>query len=161
MSAGLKESESFTGTWAWLFPLTYLIHVAEEYWGNFPAWINRIWGIESSVSNFMIWNGAAWALMIVGVALVLKTKSYRWLLVSFGMVVLINATSHTIASLVTASYSPGLISGVLLWVPLGTITMLRASKRVNRRTFRAGIIVGILMHAVVTLLAFSSAILSS
>jgi hypothetical protein len=99
--------------------------------------------------------------MIVGVRLVLKTKSYRWLLVSFGTVVLINAASHTIGSVVTRSYSPGLISALLLWLPLGTITLLRAWKRVNGRIFRAGVITGIAMHAVVVLLAFGFARLSA
>jgi hypothetical protein len=159
--ASLTRDESFIGNWAWLFPLAYLVHIAEEYWGGFPAWISRFWGVESSNSNFLSWNGGAWLLMMAGVLFVLKTKSYRWLLVGFGTVVLINGTMHTIASVVTRSYSPGLISGLLLFIPLGTITLFRAWKKVDRRTFRAGIIVGILMHAVVVLLAFGFARISA
>ena len=99
-------------------------------------------------------------MMMVGVALALRTKSYRWLLVSFGTVVLINGLVHAGASVVTRSYSPGVISGLLLFVPLGAITLLRARSRVNRRTLRAGIIVGVLMHGVVVLLAFGFARIS-
>jgi hypothetical protein len=159
--ASLKHNESFIGNWAWLFPITYLVHIAEEYWGGFPVWISRFWGVESSNSNFLSWNGAAWLLMIVGVLLVLKTKSYRWLLVSFGTVVLINGTVHAIASVFTTSYSPGLISGLLLFIPLGTITLLRAKKRVTGRIFRAGVIIGVAMHAIVVLLAFGFARISA
>lgn len=153
----LTRQESFIGNWAWLFPLAYLIHIAEEYWGGFPVWISRFWGVESSSANFLSWNGAAWVLMTVGVALALKTKSFRWLLVSFGTVVLINGTAHALASITTRSYSPGLVSGLLLFIPLGTVTIVRGWKNVNRRTFRAGVIVGILMHMVVVLLAFGFA----
>jgi Protein of unknown function with HXXEE motif len=153
--------DKFIGSWAWLFPLTYLIHIAEEYWGNFPAWIARFWGVESSLSNFLSWNGGAWVMMTVGVILVLKTASYRWLLVSFGAVVLINGVVHALASILTLSYSPGLISGLLLYVPLGTFTLRHARSRVNRRTFNAGIVVGVLMHVAVVLLAFGFARISA
>jgi Protein of unknown function with HXXEE motif len=155
-----RHIRSFTGSWAWLFPISYLIHIAEEYWGGFPAWIARFWGVESSLSNFLSWNGGALLMMTVGVAIALKTKSYRWLLVSFGTVVLINGLVHAGASVLTRSYSPGVISGLLLFIPLGAITLLRARKTVNRRTLRAGVIVGVLMHAVVVLLAFGFARIS-
>ena len=156
-AANAARAESFTGSWAWLFPASFLIHIAEEYWGRFPAWIARFWGVESSLNNFLFWNGGAWVMMIVGVALVLKTKSYRWLLVSFGTVVLINGAVHAVASLSTWSYSPGLVSGLLLFVPLGVFTLRRAQRLVNRRTMRAGLVVGFLMHMFVVLLAFGFA----
>lgn len=159
--ASPTRTESFAGSWAWLFPFAYLIHIVEEYWVGFPAWVARFWGVESSGANFLIWNGAAWVLMCVGVILMLRTKSYRWLLVSFGAVVLINGLAHTIASIVTWSYSPGLASGLLLFIPLGIITLRRAWKTTNRRIFRAGVIVGVLMHLVVVLLAFGFAKLST
>lgn len=100
-------------------------------------------------------------MMAVGVAIVLRTKSYRWLLVSFGTVFLVNGLVHAGASLVTKSYSPGLISGLLLFVPLGAMTLMRGHHLVNRRTFHAGIIVGVLMHGVVVLLAFGFARISA
>ena len=151
------RTNAFAGSWAWLFPLSYLLHIAEEYWGDFPAWIARFWGVESSVANFLSWNGGAWVMMCVGVALVLVTKSYRWLLVSFGTVVLINGVVHALASVVTWSYSPGLVTGLLLYVPLGLFTLRRARGSVNARTLRAGVVVGVVMHAAVVLLAFGFA----
>lgn len=152
-----SHHESFIGNWAWLFPLCYLIHIAEEYCGGFPLWIARFWGVQSSNSNFLSWNGGAWLMMSVGVLLVLKTKSYRWLLVAFGTALLINGTVHAVASVLTRSYSPGLISGLLLFIPLGAVVLFRARRRVNRRAFRAGVIIGFLMHVAVVLLAFGFA----
>ena len=155
------RTNAFAGSWAWLFPASYLAHIAEEYWGGFPAWIERFWGVVSSDANFLSWNGGAWVMMCVGVALVLVTKSYRWLLVSFGTVVLINGVVHALASVVTWSYSPGLVSGLLLYVPLGLFTQRRARGSVNARTLRAGVVVGVVMHAVVVLLAFGFARLAA
>jgi hypothetical protein len=159
--ANPTNAESFTGKWAWLFPISYLIHITEEYWGGFPAWIARFWGVESSLNNFLSWNGGAWVVMTLGVAVALKTKSYRWLLVSFATVVLINGVVHALASVATRSYSPGLISGLLLFVPLGIVSLRRARRQVNTRTFRAGVILGVVMHGVVVLLAFGFARLAA
>jgi Protein of unknown function with HXXEE motif len=159
--ASPRRTDSFTGNWAWLFPASYLVHILEEYWGGFPVWVARVWGVESSSGNFLSWNGVALVMMTVGVALVLKTKSYRWLLVSFGTVVLINGLVHAGASILTKSYSPGLVSGLLLFVPLGAVTLLRARKKVNRRVLRAGVVVGVLLHVVVVLLAFGFAKISA
>jgi hypothetical protein len=152
-----SRSDNFIGIWAWLLPLTYLAHIAEEYWGGFPVWIARFWGVESSNANFLEWNGGALVMMCVGVVLVLATKSYRWLLVSFGTALMINGAVHAVASVATRSYSPGLVSGLLFFIPLGLFTLRRARMNVNALTLRAGIIVGVLMHVVVVLLAFGFA----
>ncbi|MDT4896162.1 MAG: hypothetical protein QOH25_1239 [Acidobacteriota bacterium] len=159
--ASPARADNFIGSWAWLFPVSYLVHIAEEYWGGFPAWIARFWGVESSSSNFLSWNGVAWVMMTVGVLVMLKTKSYRWLLVSLGTVVLINGLVHAVASVLTLSYSPGLVSGLLLFVPLGSFTLRRARQNVNRRTLRLGLILGFLLHMVVVLLAFGFAKISA
>ena len=50
-----------------------------------------------------------------------------------------------------------LISGLLLFIPLGAVVLFRARRRVNRRAFRAGVIIGFLMHVAVVLLAFGFA----
>jgi hypothetical protein len=141
----------------WLFPVSYLVHITEEYLGDFPRWISRIWGVESSSANFLSWNGAALVLMTVSVLVVLGTRSFRWLLVAFGTSVLINAMAHLIGTIGTGSYSPGLVSGLVLFLPLGAFTLRRAWVGINRRTFRVGVIVGFLMHAAVVLLAFGFA----
>lgn len=149
------RKESFVGNWAWAFPATYLAHIAEEHWNDFNGWVAGVWGVENSDAHFLIWNGAALLLMLVGVALMLKTKSFRWLIISFGVVVLINGLLHLIGSIVTWSYSPGLITSLLFWFPLGATTLFRAWRQVkNRRVFHAGVIVGIMMHVCIIIIVF-------
>lgn len=144
----------------WLFPAFYLLHITEEYFGGFQQWISRIWDVESSNANFLIWNGVAFLLMITGIVLVFRTRSLRWLIVAYGTVVLINGLAHAIGSIMTTTYSPGLISGSLLFVPLGIFTLRRGWAVVNRRSFRAGVIVGVAMHVGVVMLAFGFARIS-
>jgi hypothetical protein len=150
-------NESFIGSRAWLLPATFLTHIAEEYWGGFPKWIARFWGVESSNADFLVWNGAAWLFMTLCVALVLKSKSYDWLLVGLATAVLINGSAHAVASIATTSYSPGLVTGSLFFIPLGAVTLRGAREKLNRRTFWAGLCVGVLLHMTVVLFAFGFA----
>ena len=146
------------GSRVWLFPLTYLIHIAEEHWGGegFPAWVARFGGVAHSPADFLAMNFAACLLMACGLVLVLRFRAMGWLLGSFATVVLLNGLSHLTASLLTASYSPGLVSGLILWAPLGAVTLARLRGRLTRRSFWSGVTVGILMHAAVALLAFGA-----
>ena len=146
------------GSWCWLFPVTYLVHIAEEYWGGegFPAWLSRMTNIRLGPAEFLLMNGLAWLLMIVGILLVLQSRAMHWLLASFGTVVLLNGVLHLIGSLITNSYSPGLVSGIALWVPLGLFTLFRLRRRLTNRSFRAGVLVGVAMHGVVSVLALFS-----
>ncbi|MBC7908972.1 MAG: HXXEE domain-containing protein [Pyrinomonadaceae bacterium] len=154
---GETREKKFAGTWAWLFPLTYLAHIAEEYWvgEGFPAWFSRLSGVELTPARFLALNRFALALMAVGIILALTVPPLRWLLISFGTVILINALAHAVGSAVTRSYSPGLISGLLLWLPLGALTLRRAWILRSRRAFWSGVMVGVLLHGIITVLALS------
>ncbi|HEY9284048.1 MAG TPA: HXXEE domain-containing protein [Pyrinomonadaceae bacterium] len=142
--------------WGWLFPATYAVHIVEEWRGGegFPAWWSRLTGVELSAERFLALNAYALAGMTLGVVLAALFRQMRWLLVGFGAVVLVNALAHVAASAATRSYSPGAISGALLWLPLGALTLAAGRKDLSRRDFGVGLAVGVVMHAAVTLLAF-------
>ena len=140
----------------WLFPVTYGVHIVEERRGGegFPAWFSRVTGTELSVERFLALNAYALAGMTLGVVLAAFFRQMRWLLVGFGAVVLVNGLAHLAASAATRSYSPGAVSGALLWLPLGAWTLAAGRKNLSRRDFGVGVAVGLLMHAAVTMLAF-------
>ena len=141
--------------WGWLFPATYCVHSFEEWRGGegFPAWFSRVMGAELTVERFLALNAYALAGMTLGVVLAMLFRQMRWLLAGFGAVVLINGFAHVAASAATRSYSPGVISGALLWLPLGAWTLAAARRSLSRRDFGVGLAAGVLMHAAVTLLA--------
>jgi len=142
--------------WGWLFPATYAVHIGEEVWGGegFVAWFARIAGVELRAEQFLLWNTLALLLMSATIVLTMRFKQLRPLLLAYGATFLLNALSHLIAAVYTISYSPGMFSGLLLWMPLGALTLLRFGKTLSRRGRRAGLIVGALMHCVVVLLTF-------
>jgi hypothetical protein len=55
---------------------------------------------------------------------------------------------------VTGRYSPGLISWIVLYVLLGTLTLLRAAYQADPRTMTRGLRVGVAIHLAVFAIAF-------
>lgn len=146
-----SNSKTWPAAWGWLFPVTYAIHILEELLGGegFTVWLASVAGVELAARRFLVWNALALLLMTAGVGLTLRFKNLRWLLLAYGVAFLLNALSHLAASLYTISYSPGLLSGLLLWLPLGTLALRRFRKTLSRRGRRAGLLIGLLMHSVV------------
>lgn len=135
--------------WPLLFPLTYLVHLTEEYWGGFPLWSARYLGFRLTSEGFLQLNLIAWGIMFGASVLATLFTARSWLIMPFAGITFINACAHGIASIVTSSYSPGLISGLSLWLPLGTITLFRFYQKAPRHVFWIGIGVGIFLHALV------------
>lgn len=145
------QVENWPAAWGWLFPATYAVHLAEELWGGegFIAWLARVAGIELGAGQFLLWNALALLLMSASIFLIMRFKRLRLLLLAYGAAFLLNALSHLIAGICTISYSPGVLSGLLLWLPLGALTLLRFGKTLSRRQRLAGFVIGALMHCTV------------
>jgi len=45
-----------TTLWSWLFPVTYLLHLAEEYWGGegYSAYLLKLRGVQLSPTRFLV-----------------------------------------------------------------------------------------------------------
>ncbi len=140
------------GLQLWLFPVTYLLHAGEEYFcgETFPAWISRIGSVRFTASAFLWLNGVALAVMIVAVWLAKRREEARWLCATLGTVTSINGLAHAAGSLVTGSYSPGLCTGLALWLPLGLWTLRCSWSALRRAEFVAGVVLGVLVHAFVS-----------
>jgi hypothetical protein len=140
---------------AWLFPLTYLIHVAEEYLAGVALATSpsKIRGANLTPTQFLILNGVAFLLMIAGVFITQRLNFSPWLMVCLGMVVLINGLFHVAAGLRIAGYNPGLISGLFIWMPLGIITLICLKKRVRPSKYWAAMAIGFIINVIVVVIA--------
>ena len=139
----------------WLFPATYLIHIAEEYWGGggFSAYVARARGVDLPPSRFLLLNGIGLSLMLLGVVLARRYKFSQWLAVCLGALVLGNGLSHTINGAVSREYNPGLVSGLLIWIPLGLVTLFYVKRRMAARKYWIALAIGIGIQIIVALLA--------
>lgn len=150
-SAGIASSP--TGPWVWLFPLAYGLHIVEEYAFHFPAYVANVSGMHISNSGFLFLNAVFWLLTVAAICIVLARPSQVWLVITLAAVLCINAAVHVLGSIVTATYSPGTVTGVLLYVPLVVYALRRVLPHVSRGIAMRAVALGAAIHAGVFLLA--------
>lgn len=140
---------------AWLFPLTYLIHVTEEYLAGVALAPSptKIRGANMTPTQFIILNSVACLLIIAGMLISQRLRFRPWLMVCLGTVVMINGLFHVVGGLRIAGYNPGLASGFLIWIPLGVIALVYLRKMLLPGKYWAAILVGVLINVIVLVVA--------
>ena len=141
--------------WIWLFPVTYLIHMTEEYGGGFSAHLSKTRGFSLTSLRFFSISAAGLVLMIVGIVLAERFKFPQLLLVIYGAAVFTNGLSHAASGAMKGEYNPGLVTGVLLWVPQGALTLARLTGTMSGGRLLTGIVIGIGVQLSATLLSLS------
>jgi hypothetical protein len=142
------------GALLWLLVAAFAIHVAEEWFGGFPAWVARIVSSPMPGAAFLIINGIAFLLMVIGVRAAVRNEASGWIAVTIATIALVNTASHIGGAILTQGYAPGVVSAVVLYVPLGALTMIRALDQAPGHMAR-GIVTGLLLHAAVFVIAFA------
>ena len=142
--------------WSWLFPLSYLIHIAEEYWGGqgYPAYLLRLRGVHMSNTRFLAAQSVGFILVTIGVILARKLKFLPMMLVILGALVAGNALTHTVTALGVLEYGPGLWSSIFVWGPLGIVTMIRYKSAIDEQwQYWLAIAIGVAINVIVGVLA--------
>jgi Protein of unknown function with HXXEE motif len=144
-------SNTSTTLWSWLFPITYLLHIGEEYWGGegYSAFLLRLRGIQLSPTRFLVVQAIGLILMIAGIMLARRLQFPNLLGVILGSVVLVNGLTHTILGLSYAEYVPGLITSILFWIPLGIATLLRLRGTMRGARYWLCIILGVVINGII------------
>ncbi|OLE55899.1 MAG: hypothetical protein AUG51_00925 [Acidobacteria bacterium 13_1_20CM_3_53_8] len=140
--------------WVWLFLAIYIVHITEEFVGGITLarGQRQMYGVNMTPRQFLFVNSIAVVLIASGMYLALIFRFPQWLLVSMATVVLINGFSHTITSARLSKYNPGVITGILIFIPLGVVTLLRLNESMSLRRFFVAVFVGIGAHAIISLL---------
>ena len=161
MSQSVGGNASSIGLWVFLFPLAYGLHIAEEYWFHFPAYVADLSGRHISYPQFLLINAVLWFLMVATVVLVLARHSRAWLVVTLATVLGINAALHIVSSVVTFTYSPGTVTAAFLYVPLVVYALRQVLPHVSRGLAACAAALGVAIHAGVLLLAANPSLVPS
>lgn len=131
--------------WSWIIPITYLIHIAEEYWvgEGYPAYMLRIRGVHLSTTRFLVAHSVGLVLVIIGVILARIFTFPQMMLIILGAIVFVNGITHTITSLSGLAYGPGLLSSMLIWMPLGIFILLHFRKGMSKKRYWIAITIGV------------------
>jgi hypothetical protein len=132
----------------WLFPAAYLLHIVEETRGvGVPN------GFKLTMTQFFVYSGAAWALMVVGVWLGRRHGFSQFMQLCLGSVFLVNGFTHLFKSARFGVLDAGVVTGTLLFVPLGALALGALWGAMGRRRYFVGVGLGLLMQAVATILS--------
>ncbi|SRR5229473_8002179 len=132
----------------WIFLLVYPLHIIEEIRG-----VGVFRGINLSLKQFFILSGAACILMGVGILLAQRFRFPQLLEVIFGAVFLLNGLSHIINCAVIRGYDAGVITGTLIMIPLGVISLVRLRNSMRRLRYLVGVGLGLVVQMIITVLA--------
>jgi hypothetical protein len=152
----LASSTFFKSILPWLFPPAYVIHATEEFLGGgalAAATSTNLKGVNLNAKQFLIINGIAFLILIVAIVLPHIFRFPEWMLVCLGTILSINAVSHTVSTVMMREYNPGVITGLLIFLPLGAITLLGLKSRMSTRRYLTAVAVGIAVHGIIMLLA--------
>ncbi len=152
-AAGLSAASGGGERLAWLFRLLFVaaaLHVGEEFFfpGGFLGWANEAFAGGTMTPDLAVAVNAVFLALMLAATLV----GPRSLAFSLGMatIVIINGGLHLVGTIVTSSYSPGVLTGTLLYLPLGTsaFVLARRSGRLAPATALRAIALGAALHAV-------------
>ena len=107
---------------ALLMPFIFGLHILEEYFWGFPAWFSDLLNAKLSVNKFLVINIIAFFIIDANGMLHVIKKGSNYFTAVIGSLLFINGISHVVTSIVTTSYSPGTVTGLILYLPLGIIT---------------------------------------
>jgi len=142
--------------WLLLLPAAYVAHLCEEWWGGpgFPAWTQATFGAEISPTRFLAINAIALPLFIAGTIGAVRNHRFALVAAAFSALFFVNGVVHLLASAAFGTYSPGTITGALLYLPLGGFALVSMSRLLPSPVFSRAVFAGIAAHALVSFVAF-------
>lgn len=114
----------------WLCVAAYGAHVLEEFVFDWRRWSQEVLHLPTRWEDFYITNCLV---IVVGIVAVEIAPEYPAVALGFPGLMLINASLMHVFPFLRSKgrFSPGLITGVLFFLPLGTYTMLAAELNVR------------------------------
>ena len=149
----------FVDLWSWLFPITYLIHIAEEYWcgEGYPAYILRVRGVHLSSTRFWVAQTIGTVLMAAGILLARRLNFPHLMVIIMASIVLVNSLTHTGTGVSNGGYNPGILSSILIWIPLSIFSLVYFKKDMSRKRYLIGIAIGVGVNVLVFIITMRGA----
>ena len=130
----------------WAFVPVYFLHLLDE----------RFWGVGTAnwatahtpfyFTNFAwLWINVPSMLAVVSVVVLIARRVFpEWAVVALAVHLSLHAVTRIGGTLVFVSVSPGVVSGLLLCLPLALWSLVHGYRELPRRALRSGVIAGVL-----------------
>lgn len=154
----IQNSESKSRFLVWLLPLSVALHLLEEYFGGkgLPVWMSDLLNRNITESYFITINSIALFLIIVFSAYHSSVKQNNVLFLGLISLFFINGVLHLAVSIYTVSYSPGTVTGVLIYLPLGIFLYRKIRPSLSNGNRTLGILLGAFIHLIVVLITLNN-----
>lgn len=113
-------------------PVVFILHVAEEA-PSFVPWFNSLVARHISQRSFLAVNVVGLVITLVVAFLVATARDRVSVLVGIawvGFLMLANGIFHVVATVVHGRYCPGVVTALLLYLPLSLLVMRAAAREV-------------------------------
>src|SRR6185295_8110730 len=102
--------------------------------------VGALHGINLSLDVFIILSTAAWLLMTCGIVLAQRFGFPQFMGVCLGSTVFLNGLWHIFNSLINGGYDAGLISGSVIFIPLGLAALIKLRNSMRRPRYIVGVV---------------------
>jgi hypothetical protein len=127
----------------WLLVISYSAHILEEYNLNWKKWVFTIAKRNVEWSDFIITNSVV---IILGICLSMIGSKHLEISLMFPALMMINAIFfHILPTIKYKVFSPGLITSILLFLPLSFLTYFQAYSLIHFKTIVISIIGGFII----------------
>ena len=134
-----------TASAAALYPVAYLLHLIDEryYWIGTADFSTQFFGVYFTNEAWWAVNVPSLVIVTVTAILVVRQVWPQWLAVALATHVALHGVMRVPTSAWMLTIAPGLISGLVLCIPLSVFTLIWGWSALRRTQFRNGILVGI------------------
>ncbi len=141
-----SEELPFSSRWLWLFPPAYLAHLIDErFWGAGTAnWAYTNTGIYFTNAGWLAVNVPSMLLLTIAAALSAARIWPQWVGVALAVHFVLHALVRIIGTAATGQVSPGVVTGVLICLPLAIPTLVRGYQSLSTPSYRRGLLAGVL-----------------
>ncbi len=130
--------------WPWLFVVVYGLHLFDEglVAGSLPQWSTEH-GYHFTTQHWLIVSSISFCLFSASVWMVARRTWPPWVLVALAVHITLHALAHLGATVWALSFSPGLLSGLTLALPLAVWTFRWAEHALSRKVLVRAAILGV------------------
>lgn len=130
-----------------IFAAVVFVHLTEEFLGGTRSQDpDKLHGLDLSRAGFIRTNTVVMILFGVTILLAVKLGFPQFLLVALAAFILINAVRHVSSTIKESQYSPGLITGLIAFLPLGALTLIRLEPQMGGLRFGLALATGVGMQ---------------
>jgi hypothetical protein len=130
----------------WTFVPVYFVHLLDErFCGVGTAnWSTAYSPVDFSNYAWLWVNATSMLVFALVVVLIARRTLPEWIVVGLSVHLLLHALMRVVGTVVFASLWPGLVSGVLLCLPLASWSLIHGYRNLPRQAARLGVLVGAL-----------------